>query len=65
MTDTKKIQGLFDEIDNNKEKHIVFLKELIKVQKEGEEAVQGLVAKRFKEVGCSKDGSAEGTPLEY
>ena len=54
MTDTKKIQGLFDEIDNNKEKHIVFLKELIKVQKEGEEAVQGLVAKRFKEVGCSK-----------
>ncbi len=54
MTNTKEIQDLFDNIDNNKEKHTVFLKELIKAQEEGEEAVQSLVAKRFKEVGCSK-----------
>ena len=45
MTNTKEIQDLFDNIDNNKEKHTVFLKELIKAQEEGEEAVQSLVAK--------------------
>ena len=53
VTNTKEIQDLFDTIDNNKEEHIEFLKELIKAQDEGEEAVQTLVAKRFEELGCT------------
>lgn len=52
MTNTKEIQGLFDKIDNNKEEHIAFLKELIKAQKDGEEAVQALVANRYEELDC-------------
>jgi acetylornithine deacetylase len=54
MTDTD-IQDLFKKIDANSEKHIVFLKELIKAQKFGEEAVQALVAKRFEELGCKTE----------
>ncbi len=37
VTNTKEVQVLFDTIDNNKEEHIEFLKELIKAQGEGEE----------------------------
>ncbi len=48
-------QNLFDEIDNNKDEHIAFLQELIVAQKDGEEAVQSLVAKRFKELGCTTE----------
>ena len=43
---------LFKTIENNKEKHISFLQELIKAQGRGEEAVQAQVAARFKELGC-------------
>jgi len=52
MTTDEEIQGLFDEIDSNREEHIAFLKELIKAQEHGEETVQAVIAKRFEELGC-------------
>jgi len=52
MTNEKEIQTLFDEIDSNREEHIVFLKELIKAQEHGEETLQALIAKRFEALGC-------------
>lgn len=51
----KEDQYLFDEIDNNKDEYIAFLQELIVAQKGGEEVVQGLVAKRFEELGCTTE----------
>ena len=49
------IQNLFETIDKTKERHISFLRRLVRSTKEGEESVQRLVAERFKELGCQVD----------
>jgi len=48
-SDTRK---LFHTIDANSEKHLDFLKQLIRAQRDGEEAVQSIVAERFRKLGC-------------
>lgn len=45
-------RSLFQQIDKNKKRHLNFLQQLIQTQKQGEEAVQALVARRFKKLGC-------------
>jgi len=45
-------EKLFRNIDNNKDNHLFFLKQLIAAQKEGEEVIQGLVAEKFRKLGC-------------
>lgn len=44
-------QELFEAIDKNRELHLEFLKDLIRAQPDGEEAVQAVVAARFEELG--------------
>ncbi len=44
-------QALFDNIDRNRERHLDFLKSLIRASADGEEAVQTLVAERFQQLG--------------
>lgn len=46
------MNDLFEQIDENRSEHLSFLKQLIKTSQQGEEAVQALVARRFKELGC-------------
>jgi acetylornithine deacetylase len=46
------IEDLYEKIEKNKNRHIAFLQQLIQAQKGGEETVQALVAKKFKELGC-------------
>ena len=46
-------QELYRKIEKNKDKHIAFLKDLIRSQKGGEEAVQAVVAKKMEELGCA------------
>jgi acetylornithine deacetylase len=48
----KELKELFDQVDRNKDEHIAFLQELIRSSKEGEEAVQAVVATRFESLGC-------------
>jgi len=55
MAIDKDIQDVFDGIDNNKEEHIAFLKELINAQKHGEETLQALIAGRLEELGCKTE----------
>jgi len=43
---------LFRRIDSNAERHLVFLQNLSRATKHGEEEVQRRVAERFKELGC-------------
>jgi len=43
--------ALFRAIDGKREAHLAFLQRLIRAQAEGEEAVQALVANRFRELG--------------
>jgi len=47
------IDELYQKIEKNKERYIAFLQQLIQAQKGGEETVQALVAKKFKELGCA------------
>lgn len=49
--DSQLEQEMFRAIDRNREVHLEFLRELIRAQAEGEEAVQALVAARFEELG--------------
>jgi len=48
-------QDIFATIDNNREKHISFLQQLVRAAKTGEKAIQILLAERFKELGCEVD----------
>jgi acetylornithine deacetylase len=48
----KDLSELFDQIDKNKDQHLSFLKDLIRASKGGEEAVQSVVAERFRSLGC-------------
>ena len=52
---TKDPQNLFETIDENRQRHISFLRRLVESTKEGEERVQRVVAERFKELGCKVD----------
>ena len=47
------IEDLYKKIEQNKDRHIAFLQQLIQAQKGGEEKVQALVAKKFEELGCA------------
>jgi acetylornithine deacetylase len=59
-------QKLYRNIEKNKDKHIAFLQELIKAQKGGEEAVQAVVAKKMKELGCEVETlRIKPTSLEF
>ena len=49
--DSPREQALFKAIDENREAHLAFLRSLIRAQRQGEEAVQALVAARFEELG--------------
>jgi len=49
--DTRGQQELFQTIDENRESHLEFLRILVRAQRQGEEAVQALVAARFAELG--------------
>ena len=49
--DSQQEQELFQTIDRNRESYLEFLQSLIRAQPDGEEAVQALVAARFKELG--------------
>ncbi len=42
---------LFEAIDKNRDTHLEFLQDLIRAQRDGEEAVQAVVAARFEELG--------------
>lgn len=44
---------LFQQIDANASKHLVFLQQISRATREGEEAVQNLVAQYFESLGCS------------
>ncbi len=44
-------QALFDNIDRNRERHLDFLRDLIRASADGEEAIQSLVAERFEQLG--------------
>ncbi len=44
---------LFESIERNRERHLEFLRQLIQVSVDGEEAVQSLVASRFRELGAA------------
>jgi acetylornithine deacetylase len=50
--EAKDMQKLFDQIDEKRDEHISFLRRLIQTSKEGEEAVQAVVAERFAALGC-------------
>ena len=59
-------QKLYRSIENNKEKHIAFLQELIRAQKGGEEAVQAVVARKMKALGCEVETlRIKPTSLEF
>lgn len=47
----EKVSQLFEQIDQNAEEHLAFLRRLSRTTKEGEAAVQDLVAERFKALG--------------
>jgi acetylornithine deacetylase len=49
MQDT---QAIFDAIEQNRARHLAFLQRLIQTSKDGEEAVQAVVAQRFEELNC-------------
>jgi acetylornithine deacetylase len=51
LQDREEEQGLAHYIDQNRESHLEFLRELIRAQPGGEEAVQSVVASRFRELG--------------
>jgi len=44
-------QALFGNIDRNRERHLDFLRDLIRASADGEEAIQSLVAERFEQLG--------------
>jgi acetylornithine deacetylase len=46
------ITRLYEQIEKNTDGHLAFLRSLSRTSKEGEEAVQDLVADRFKALGC-------------
>ena len=46
------VKRLFSRIDKNREDHIAFLQQLIRAQEEGEEAIQAVVADKFRELRC-------------
>jgi len=45
-------QAIFDAIEKNRDRHVEFLRRLIRSSKDGEEAVQSVVARRFEELRC-------------
>jgi acetylornithine deacetylase len=49
--DSPQEQALFQAIDDKRESHLEFLRDLIRAQPGGEEAVQAVVAARFEELG--------------
>jgi acetylornithine deacetylase len=60
------IDELYRRIEQNKDRHIAFLQQLIQAQKGGEEAVQTLVAKKFEELGCAVETlRIKPTSLEF
>ncbi len=46
-------QAVFQAIEDNRDAHLAFLQRLVQAQEAGEEAVQSLVAERFRELGMS------------
>jgi acetylornithine deacetylase len=51
VQDQQQMDELFAAIDGNRDSHVAFLQKLIRAQPDGEEAVQALMAARFRELG--------------
>jgi acetylornithine deacetylase len=52
VQEANELKDLFAQIDKNKDEHIAFLQKLIQSSKDGEEAVQAVVAGKFESLGC-------------